>query len=64
MIQHLNHNYIDTLEISLKEQPAYYLEDKMQLDRKSRYYDIKRYLEDEWYPKDATDNKKKRQNGQ
>ena len=59
MIQHPDQSYIDLLEISLKEQPAYCMHVEKEPDGKPWYSDIKRYLGSGIYPEEASNNQKK-----
>ncbi|XP_049406116.1 uncharacterized protein LOC125869706 [Solanum stenotomum] len=59
MIKYPDQNYIDPLEIDLKEQPTHYSHVEAKPDGKPWYYDIKKYLETGIYPEDATSNQKK-----
>ena len=59
MINHPNKNYINPLEIDLKELPSHCSHVEAEPDGKPWYYDIKKYLETGTYPEDATTNQKK-----
>jgi len=59
MIKHPDQNYIDPLEIDLKEQHAHCSHVEAEPGEKPWYYDIKKYLETGIYPEDATSNQKK-----
>lgn len=52
-------NYINPLDIDLKEQPAHCSHVEAKHDGKTWYYDIKKYLETGIYLEDATSNQKK-----
>ena len=59
MIKHPDTDYIDPLDIDLKEQPVHCSHVESEPDGLPWYFDIKRYLESGTYPKDATSNQKK-----
>ncbi|XP_060196240.1 uncharacterized protein LOC132625635 [Lycium barbarum] len=59
MIQHLNISHIDPLEISLREENAYYLHMVEEPDGLPRYIDIKIYLENGEYLENTMSNQKK-----
>ncbi|XP_069152914.1 uncharacterized protein [Solanum lycopersicum] len=59
MIKHPDTDYIDPLDIDLKEHPIHCSHVESEPDGLPWYFDIKRYLESETYPEDATSNQKK-----
>ena len=59
MIKHPDTDYIDPLDIDLKEHPVHCLHVESEPDGLPWYFDIKRYLESGTYPEDATSNQKK-----
>nr|XP_010317189.1 uncharacterized protein LOC101248606 [Solanum lycopersicum] len=59
MIKHPDTDYIDLLDIDLKEHPVYYSHVESEPDGLPWYFDIKRYLESGTYPEDTTSNQKK-----
>ena len=59
MIKHPDTDYIDHLDIELKEHPVYCSHVKAEQDGLPWYFDIKQYLETGSYPEDATSNQKK-----
>ncbi|XP_060211832.1 uncharacterized protein LOC132639401 [Lycium barbarum] len=59
MIQHPKSSYIDLLEISLREEHAYFSHVEAEPDVKTFYADIKTYLEKREYPENTTSNKNK-----
>ncbi|XP_069144604.1 uncharacterized protein [Solanum lycopersicum] len=59
MIKHPDYDYIDPLDIELKEHPVHYSHVDVKLDGLPWYFDIKKYLEFENYLEDATSNQKK-----
>lgn len=59
MIQHSEMTYINPLEIDLKEQPTHCLHVETELEGKSWYFDIKKYLETGTYPENATSGQKR-----
>ncbi|XP_069146111.1 uncharacterized protein [Solanum lycopersicum] len=59
MIKHPDTNYIDPLDIDLKEHPVHCSHVGSEPDGLPWYFDIKRYLESGEYPEDATSNQKK-----
>ena len=54
MIKHPDIDYIDPLDIYLKEHPVHYSHVESEPDGLPWYFDIKRYLESGTYPEDAT----------
>ena len=54
-----NSDYIDPLDIELKEHPVHCSHVEVELDGLPCYFDIKKYLESGTYPEDATSNQKK-----
>nr|XP_004229123.1 uncharacterized protein LOC101252425 [Solanum lycopersicum] len=59
MIKHPDTDYIDPLDVELKEHPVHCSHIESEPDDLPWYFDIKRYLESGTYPKDATSNQKK-----
>ncbi|XP_069151951.1 uncharacterized protein [Solanum lycopersicum] len=59
MIKHPDTDYIDLLDIELKEHPVHCSYVESEPDSLPWYFDIKRYLESVTYPEDATSNNKK-----
>ncbi|XP_027772377.1 uncharacterized protein LOC114076877 [Solanum pennellii] len=59
MIQHPDTDYIDSLDIEIKEQPVHCSHVENELDGLPWYFDIKKYLETKNYPDDVTSNQKK-----
>ncbi|XP_010327347.1 uncharacterized protein [Solanum lycopersicum] len=59
MIKHPDADYIDPMDITIKEKPLHcsYVEEEP--NGLPWYLDIKKYLESETYPENATSNKKK-----
>ncbi|XP_070057064.1 uncharacterized protein [Nicotiana tomentosiformis] len=58
MIHHPYKNYIDPIELEIRDQHAYYFYVDEEPDGKPWYYDIKRFLETREYPKSATNGQK------
>ncbi|XP_069154701.1 uncharacterized protein [Solanum lycopersicum] len=59
MIKHPDTDYIDPLDIDLKQHPVHCSHVESEPDDLPWYFDIKRYLESGTYPEDATSNQKK-----
>ena len=59
MIKHPDIDYINPLDIDLKEHPVHCSHVESEPDGLPWYFDIKRYLESGTYPEDATSNQKK-----
>nr|XP_019069503.1 uncharacterized protein LOC109120300 [Solanum lycopersicum] len=59
MIKHTDIDYIDPLDIDLKEHPVHCAHVEVELDCLPWYFDIKKYLKSGDYPEDATSNQKK-----
>ncbi|KAK4731263.1 hypothetical protein R3W88_024251 [Solanum pinnatisectum] len=59
MIKHPDTSSIDPLDIEVKEQHVHYSHIEAEPDGLPWYFDIKKYLETETYPKNATFNQKK-----
>ena len=59
MIKHLDSDYIDPLDIELKEHPVHCSHVEAGPDGLPWYIDIKKYFESENYPEDATLYQKK-----
>ncbi|XP_060184506.1 uncharacterized protein LOC132614145 [Lycium barbarum] len=59
MIHHPKSSHIDPLEITLKEEHAYYSHVEAKPNGKPWYNDIKMYLEKQEYPEDITSGQKK-----
>ncbi|XP_015075354.1 uncharacterized protein LOC107019348 [Solanum pennellii] len=59
MIKHPETDYIDPLEIELKEHLVYYSHVEAEPNGLPWYFDVKRYLETGSYPKDVTSNNNK-----
>ncbi|XP_069143541.1 uncharacterized protein [Solanum lycopersicum] len=59
MIKHPDTDYIDPLDIELKEYPVHYSHVEAEPDGLTWYFDIKSYLETGNFPEDATSNQKK-----
>ncbi|XP_015078292.1 uncharacterized protein LOC107022098 [Solanum pennellii] len=58
MIKHPDTDYIDYLDIELKEHPVHFSHVEAEPDGLPWYFDIKKYLESGTYPEDATSNQK------
>ncbi|XP_055800333.1 uncharacterized protein LOC129869721 [Solanum dulcamara] len=58
MIQHLDKNYIDPIEVKLYDRHVYYFHIVEEVDGRPWYYDIKRLIEAQEYPKNATSKQK------
>ncbi|XP_009605876.2 uncharacterized protein LOC142175949 [Nicotiana tabacum] len=58
MIEHPDKNYIDPIEIEVRDQHAYCFHVDEEPDGKPWYYDIKRFLEAREYPENATTDQK------
>ncbi|XP_049342936.1 uncharacterized protein LOC125807268 [Solanum verrucosum] len=58
MIQHPDKNYINPIDIEIHDQHAYCFHVDEELDGKPWYYDIKRLIEAQEYPEDATSKQK------
>ena len=56
MIKHLDTDYVDPLDIELKEHPIHCSYVEAESDSLPWYFDIKKYLESRIYPEDATSN--------
>ncbi|XP_009610826.1 uncharacterized protein [Nicotiana tomentosiformis] len=59
MILHPDKNNIDLIETEIRDQHAYYFHVDEELDSKSWYHDIKRFLEIREYPESATNAQKR-----
>ncbi|KAK4714153.1 hypothetical protein R3W88_020060 [Solanum pinnatisectum] len=59
MIKHPDTSYIDLLDIEVKEKSVLCSHVEAEPDDLPWYFDIKRYLETETYPENATFNQKK-----
>ncbi|XP_075091521.1 uncharacterized protein LOC142171726 [Nicotiana tabacum] len=59
MIQHQTKNYIDPIEVEIRDQHAYFFHVDKEPDGKSWYHDIKRFLEKKEYPENATNSQKR-----
>ena len=59
MIKNPDTDYIDPLDIELKEHTVHCFHVEAEPDGLPWYFDIKKYLESGTYPEDATDNQKK-----
>ncbi|XP_027768881.1 uncharacterized protein LOC107018637 [Solanum pennellii] len=59
MIKHLDTDYIDPLDIELKEHPVYCSHVEVEPDGLPWYFDKKKYLESGIYPEDVASNQKK-----
>ncbi|XP_069148198.1 uncharacterized protein [Solanum lycopersicum] len=59
MVKHVDTDYIDPMDIDLKEHPVHCSHVESQPDGLPWYFDIKRYLESGTYTEDATSNQKK-----
>ncbi|XP_019066965.2 uncharacterized protein [Solanum lycopersicum] len=59
MIKHPNTDYIDPLDIELKEHPVHCFHVEAEPNDLPWYFDIKKYAEFGTYPEDATSNQKK-----
>ena len=59
MIKHSDINYIDPLDIELKEHPVHCFHVEAEPNCLPWYFDIKKYLESGTYPKGAKSNRKK-----
>ncbi|XP_015075469.1 uncharacterized protein LOC107019507 [Solanum pennellii] len=59
MIKHPETDYIDPVDIELKEHPLHCFHVEAKQDDFPWYFDIKKYLVSRTYPKDAISNKKK-----
>ncbi|XP_075091549.1 uncharacterized protein LOC142171750 [Nicotiana tabacum] len=58
-IQHPGKDYIDSIEIEIMDQHAYYFNVDEDPYGKPWYYDIKRFLESREYPENATNGQKR-----
>ena len=56
MIKYPDTDYIDPLDIEMKEQPVHCSHVEVEQNGLPWYFDIKKYLESRIYPKDATSN--------
>ena len=56
MIKHPDTDYVDPLDIQIKEKPGYFSHVEIEPDGLPWYFDIKKHLEYESYPEDATSN--------
>ncbi|XP_016513671.1 uncharacterized protein LOC107830570 [Nicotiana tabacum] len=54
MIQHPDKNYIDPIEVEIRDQHVYYFHIDEEPDGKQWYYDIKKFLATREYPENAT----------
>ncbi|XP_015161875.1 uncharacterized protein [Solanum tuberosum] len=59
MIQHPDKNYIDPIDVEIHDQHAYYFHVDEELDGKPWYYDIRRLIEAQEYPENATRKQKR-----
>ena len=59
MIKHTDTDYIDFLDIELKEHPVHCSHVEAEPDGLPWYFDIKKYLESGTYPNDSMSNQKK-----
>ena len=59
MIEHPDTDYIDPLDIELKEHPVHCFHVEAEPNDLPWYFDIKKYVEFGTYPEDATSNQKK-----
>ncbi|XP_075086303.1 uncharacterized protein LOC142169010 [Nicotiana tabacum] len=59
MIQHTNKNYIDPIEIEIRDQHAYYFHVDEEPNGKPWYYDVKTFLETREYRENATNSQKR-----
>ncbi|XP_075103580.1 uncharacterized protein LOC142178151 [Nicotiana tabacum] len=59
MIQHPDKNYIDPIEVEIRDQHAYYFHVGEEPDGKPWYHDIKRFLETREYQESATNSQKR-----
>ena len=59
MIKHPDTDYIDPLDIELKEHPVHCSHVEAEPDGLPLYFDIKKYLETGGYPENVTSNQKK-----
>ncbi|XP_009603393.1 uncharacterized protein [Nicotiana tomentosiformis] len=59
MIQYLDKNYIDPIEVEIRDQHAYYFHVDEEPDGKQWYHDIKKFLATQEYPKNATNDQKR-----
>ncbi|XP_075079834.1 uncharacterized protein LOC142165105 [Nicotiana tabacum] len=58
MIQHPDKNYIDPIEIEVRDHHVYCFHVDKELDGKPWYYDIERFLKVREYPENATNGQK------
>ncbi|XP_070036522.1 uncharacterized protein [Nicotiana tomentosiformis] len=58
MIQHPDKNYIDPIEIEVRDQRVYYFHVDKEPNGKPWYYDIKSFLETRDYPENVTNGQK------
>ncbi|XP_075097947.1 uncharacterized protein LOC142175261 [Nicotiana tabacum] len=58
MIHHPDKNYIDPIEVEIKDQHAYYFHVDEEPDGKPWYHDIKKFLATQEYSKNATNGQK------
>ncbi|XP_019264430.1 PREDICTED: uncharacterized protein LOC109242057 [Nicotiana attenuata] len=56
VIQHQDKNYIDPIEVEIRDQHAYYLNEDEEPNGKPWYLDIKRFLATREYPENATNS--------
>nr|XP_009595143.1 uncharacterized protein LOC104091490 [Nicotiana tomentosiformis] len=59
MIQHPDKNYIDPIEVEIRDQPGYCFHVDEEPDGKPRYHNIKKFLATQNYPKNATNGQKR-----
>ncbi|XP_075083510.1 uncharacterized protein LOC142167250 [Nicotiana tabacum] len=59
MIQHPDKNYVDPIEVEIKDQHAYWFHVDEEPDGKPWYHDIKKFLETREYPENATNSQKR-----
>ncbi|XP_009628982.1 uncharacterized protein [Nicotiana tomentosiformis] len=58
MIQHPYKNYIDPIEVEIRDQHAYFFHVDEEADGKPWYHDIRKFLATREYPKNATNSQK------
>ncbi|XP_075082271.1 uncharacterized protein LOC142166802 [Nicotiana tabacum] len=58
MIQHPDKNYIDPIEVEIRDQHAYFFHEDEQPDGKPWYHDIRKFLATREYPENATNSQK------
>ncbi|XP_016510688.1 uncharacterized protein LOC107827968 [Nicotiana tabacum] len=59
MIQHRDKNYIEPIEVEIRDQYAYCFHVDEELDGKPWYHDLKKFLDTRQYPENATNGQKR-----